>query len=62
MFIKKLRAYFHLIVTLSVLTQEYVAKSHNLALMSAEQEARLLPVTSKASPVTASVCPGDDNH
>ena len=46
-----------LITTFSVFTHEYVDKSHNLALISAEQEARLLPVPSKASPVTASVCP-----
>ena len=44
-------------ITFSVFTHEYVDKSHNLALISAEQEARLLPVTSKARPVTASVCP-----
>ena len=41
----------------NVLTQLYVARSHILALMSAEQDAKLVPAASKASPVTASVWP-----
>jgi hypothetical protein len=43
--------------TFNVLIHVYVDKSHNLALISAEQEARIFPIASNIIPVTAPVCP-----
>ena len=41
----------------SVFTQAYVLRSHSLALMSADAVASHAPVRSKATAVTAPVCP-----